>query len=109
MAKPRVVAKTSPITPARRMTGRAADAVRTTGGERATDFLFDGQEDARGEHEHEHPERVERAVVGLAQTPEREDLEEVGGDARHHEAHTHRERAVGQRERRDEGLRALAG
>ena len=61
------------------------------------------------EHEHEHPQRVQRAVVGLAQTSEREDLEQVGGDARDDEAHADGERAVGQRERGDERLRPLTG
>src|SRR4029077_10200856 len=54
-------------------------------------------------------QRVEGAVVGFAKAAEGEDLEEVGGDARDHEADTDGEGAVGQWERRDQVLRPLAG
>ena len=68
--------------PARRTTGPPPTPRTRAGRDRAPDFLLERQEHAGREHEHEHPQRVERRVVGLAQSAEREDLEAVGGDAR---------------------------
>jgi len=86
----------------------AADAVRAPRRERPADLLLDGQEDAGCEHEDEHPERVQRAVVGLAQAPEREDLEQVRRDARDRQTHADDDRALWQRECGDQLLGALA-
>ncbi len=59
------------------------------------DFLFERQEHARREDEHEHPQRVQSRVVRFAQPSEGEDLEAVGGDAGDGESGSDREGSFG--------------
>ena len=84
-----------PSSPARRIDRAAADAADPAGGDRAPDLLLERQEHPGREHEDEHPQRVQRGVVGLAQPAEREDLEAVGRDAGDREAGADREGALG--------------
>ena len=79
----------------------AADAAHAAGRDRAPDLLLERQEHTGRQHEHEHPQRVQRRVVGFAQSAEREDLEAVGRDARDHEAGADREGSLRHHAARD--------